>query len=68
MDEDNGLLEFFDILNDMDVDLDDLGIDPADLEELDVDDLNSLLDQIEPPEDDEIEIFMGDLDEDEEED
>lgn len=66
--DDDELLEFFNILNDMDVDFDDLGIDPEELNDFDTNDLNNVLDAIElPDEEDEIEIFLGDPDEEDEE-
>lgn len=68
MDNDDELLEFFNILNEMDVDFDDLGIDPEELNDFDTNDLNNVLDAIElPDEEDEIEIFLGDPDEEDEE-
>ena len=68
MDNDDELLEFFNILNEMDVDFDDLGIDPEELNDFDTNDLNNVLDAIElPNEEDEIEIFLGDPDEEDEE-
>lgn len=66
--DDDELLEFFNILNEMDVDFDDLGIDPEELNDFDTNDLNNVLDAIElPDEEDEIEIFLGDPDEEDEE-
>lgn len=66
--DDDELLEFFNILNEMDVDFDDLGIDPEELNDFDTNDLNNVLDAIElPDEEDEIEIFLGDPDEENEE-
>ena len=60
--------DFLDILDENNIDFDDLNLDPNDLVDMDADDLNNLLAQIElPDEEDEIEIYMGDPDDEEEE-
>ena len=46
MDNEEMIIEFLSLLDDMDVDLDDLGLDVEDLEELDFEDLNNILSQI----------------------
>lgn len=52
MDEET-IMEFLDILDDLDVDFDDLGLDPEDFDDLDVDDLNDILAALSELEEDE---------------
>lgn len=63
---DDQINEFIDILNNDGIDLDDLGLDIDDLEEMDTDDLNEILASIDfDNEDDEFEVYVGDPDEEE---
>ncbi len=63
---DDQINEFIDILNSDGIDLDDIGLDIDDLEEMDTDDLNDILASIDfDDENDEFEIYVGDPDEEE---
>ncbi len=63
---DDQINEFIDILNSDGIDLDDIGLDIDDLEEMDTDDLNDILASIDfDDENDEFEIYVGDPNEEE---
>lgn len=52
MDEE-AVMEFFDILDEWNIDFDEIGLSYDDLSEMDADDLNNILAQLEPEDDDE---------------
>ena len=61
----DAIYAFLEILNDADLDLDDVGLDDDDLEEMTVDDANEIISQIDFDDDDEDEDDEDDDDEEE---